>query len=170
LEMRGAWPARGRNGDGAGKDGAQQQRRRRRVRRCPLSGYQIHLGRHPGADCGRPFAIVDGKPDGAVSGDGRVVGTYLHGLFASDAYRSRLLQSFGLTGGGTRNYRAGVEQALDEIAAELEAILTNAGSASLLSFQSRPTLRGAGGRALRCNGAACGLRSAGRRPFARPDC
>jgi adenosylcobyric acid synthase len=84
-----------------------------------LSGYQIHLGVTEGADCDRPFAMVDGLPDGATSGDGRVTGTYLHGLFASDVYRSRLLRSFGLTGEG-RNYRAGVEQALDEVAADLE--------------------------------------------------
>ncbi|MDM9618784.1 cobyric acid synthase [Rhizobium sp. S96] len=88
----------------------------------PLSGYQIHLGVTRGADCNRPFAIVDGMPDGARSGDGRIMGTYLHGLFASDAYRSRLLQSFGLKG-EMRNYRAGVELALDEIAAELETHL-----------------------------------------------
>ncbi len=88
----------------------------------PLSGYQIHLGVTRGVDCNRPFAIVDGMPDGAMSGDGRIMGTYLHGLFASDAYRSRLLQSFGLKG-EMRNYRAGVELALDEIAAELETHL-----------------------------------------------
>ncbi|MFK0330190.1 cobyric acid synthase [Rhizobium sp. NPDC090275] len=87
-----------------------------------LSGYQIHLGITEGADRVRPFAIVDGKPDGAISGDGRVIGTYLHGLFASDGYRSRLLASFGLTG-QSRDYRAGVEQALDEVAAELETHL-----------------------------------------------
>jgi adenosylcobyric acid synthase len=88
----------------------------------PLSGYQIHLGITSGEDCGRPFAIVDGRPDGAVSADGRIAGTYLHGLFASDIYRSRLLRSFGLSG-DTNDYRAGVEKALDDVAAELEACL-----------------------------------------------
>ncbi|MBB3317806.1 adenosylcobyric acid synthase [Rhizobium sp. BK181] len=98
----------------------------------PLSGYQIHLGVTSGEDCGRPFAIVDGKSDGAVSADGRVAGTYLHGLFASDAYRSRLLQSFGLAGERT-DYRAGVEKALDDIAAELEACLDRRWLDELLS-------------------------------------
>ncbi|KQV81793.1 cobyric acid synthase [Rhizobium sp. Root1220] len=88
----------------------------------PLTGYQIHLGVTGGEDCGRPFAIVDGIPDGAISADGRIVGTYLHGLFTSDAYRSRLLQSLGLPG-ERRNYRAGVEQALDTLAGELETYL-----------------------------------------------
>jgi adenosylcobyric acid synthase len=84
-----------------------------------LSGYQIHLGVTQGADCERPAAIVDGLADGAVSADGRIMGTYLHGLFGSDAYRARLLQSFGLSGEGGK-YRESVDQALDEVAGGLE--------------------------------------------------
>ncbi|MBB4572701.1 cobyric acid synthase [Rhizobium lentis] len=84
-----------------------------------LAGYQIHLGVTRGPDCVRPSAIVDGVPDGALSADGRIMGTYLHGLFGSDTYRARLLQSFGLSG-ERRNYRDSVEHALDEIAGELE--------------------------------------------------
>ncbi|ARM88834.1 cobyric acid synthase [Rhizobium sp. CIAT894] len=86
---------------------------------APLTGYQIHLGITRGPDCNRPSAIVDGTPDGALSVDGRIMGTYLHGLFGSDAYRARLFQSFGLSG-ERRNYRESVEQALDEVAEELE--------------------------------------------------
>ncbi|MBY5360762.1 cobyric acid synthase [Rhizobium leguminosarum] len=85
----------------------------------PLAGYQIHLGITRGPDCNRPSAIIDGAPDGALSADGRIMGTYLHGLFGSDAYRARLLQSFGLSG-ERRNYRESVEQALDDVAEELE--------------------------------------------------
>jgi adenosylcobyric acid synthase len=85
----------------------------------PLSGYQIHLGITRGEDCARPAAIVDGLADGAVSADGRIMGTYLHGLFGSDAYRTRLLQSFGLSGEGG-NYRESVDRALDEVAGGLE--------------------------------------------------
>lgn len=87
-----------------------------------LEGYEIHLGRTTGADCVRPAVIIDGRPDGAVSADGMVSGTYLHGLFASDAYRAALLKSFGIEGGG-ENYRQSVDRALDDIAAELEAVL-----------------------------------------------
>lgn len=89
---------------------------------APLAGYQIHLGITRGPDCIRPSAIVDGAPDGALSADGRIMGTYLHGLFGSDAYRARLLESFGLSG-ERGNYRQGVEQALDEIACELQRSL-----------------------------------------------
>ncbi|KAF5887396.1 cobyric acid synthase, partial [Rhizobium sp. PEPV16] len=98
---------------------------------APLAGYQIHLGITRGADCDRPSAIIDGVPDGALSADGRIMGTYLHGLFGSDAYRARLLQSFGLSG-EQRNYRESVEQALDEIAGELERHLDPRWLAGLL--------------------------------------
>ncbi|MBX5168221.1 MULTISPECIES: cobyric acid synthase [unclassified Rhizobium] len=97
----------------------------------PLAGYQIHLGITRGPDGTRPSAIIDGAPDGALSADGRIMGTYLHGLFGSDPYRARLLQSFGLSG-GRRNYRESVEQALDEIAGELERHLDPRWLAGLL--------------------------------------
>ena len=56
----------------------------------PIEAYEIHIGRTEGADRARPFAFVDGAPEGAISADGRVQGSYLHGLFASDAFRTRL--------------------------------------------------------------------------------
>ena len=89
---------------------------------APLSGYEIHLGTTTGVDCARPSVTIDGRPDGAISGDGRIMGTYLHGLFGSDAYRARLLQSFGLSG-ERLDYRQSVETALDEVAEELASVL-----------------------------------------------
>ncbi|MDH4440298.1 MAG: cobyric acid synthase CobQ, partial [Rhizobium sp.] len=89
----------------------------------PLSGYEIHLGVTEGADRMRAPVAIDGRPDGAGSADGRIVGTYLHGLFSSDAYRRRLLESFGISGGGV-DYRAIVDAALDDLADELERCLS----------------------------------------------
>ena len=88
----------------------------------PLEGYEIHLGRTTGPDCRRPATIIDNVPDGAVSADGKVSGTYLHGLFGADAFRARFLESLGITSGGI-DYRANVEAALDDIAAALETHL-----------------------------------------------
>ncbi len=85
---------------------------------APLEGYEIHLGRSEGPDRARPVALIEGVPDGATSADGRVFGTYLHGLFGADLFRRRFLAQFGVTGGG--DYRAGVEAALDRIAERLE--------------------------------------------------
>ncbi|MDW5313305.1 cobyric acid synthase [Rhizobium sp. PL01] len=97
-----------------------------------LEGYEIHLGRTTGADCARPSVIIDGRPDGAVSADGMISGTYLHGLFSSDAFRAALLKSFGIEGGG-ENYRLSVDRALDDVAAELEAVLEPRWLDSLMS-------------------------------------
>ncbi|GAA2874199.1 adenosylcobyric acid synthase [Aminobacter niigataensis] len=85
----------------------------------PLSGYEIHLGRTTGPDCVRPTAVISGVDDGATSADGKVFGTYLHGLFGADGFRGRFLESLGIRGGGI-DYRAEVERALDEIAEHLE--------------------------------------------------
>lgn len=85
----------------------------------PLSGYEIHLGRTTGPDCLRPSAIINGVEDGATSADGKVFGTYMHGLFSSDAFRGCFLESLGIRGGGI-DYRTEVERALDDIAAHLE--------------------------------------------------
>lgn len=88
----------------------------------PLEGYEIHLGRTTGPDMARPSAVINGIDDGAISADGKVSGTYLHGLFSADAFRARFLESLGVKGGGI-DYRAEVEKALDDIAAELETHL-----------------------------------------------
>jgi adenosylcobyric acid synthase len=85
----------------------------------PLEGYEIHMGRTAGPDCARPMIRIDGRPDGAVSADGNVMGCYLHGLFGSDAGREHLLGRLGLSGAGSP-YRDGVESALDELADHIE--------------------------------------------------
>jgi len=88
----------------------------------PLEGYEIHLGRTTGADTRRPSAVINGVDDGAISADGKVLGTYMHGLFCADAFRGKFLESLGVNGSGL-DYRAEVERALDDVAAELEVHL-----------------------------------------------
>ena len=94
----------------------------------PLSGYEMHVGVTEGADCARPFALLDDgtgggqRRDGAVSPDGRVAGTYLHGLFSDDAQRAAWLRRLGGAAAGI-DYEQGVEEALDALAAHLEAHL-----------------------------------------------
>jgi adenosylcobyric acid synthase len=83
-----------------------------------VRGYHMHRGETSGPDCARPFAIVDGVPDGARNG--QVSGTYLHGIFASDAFRASFLND---AADPALNYEAGVEAALDGLAAHLERSL-----------------------------------------------
>lgn len=84
-----------------------------------FEGYEMHVGRTNGPDCSRPMLTFDdGRDDGAVSGDGRVSGTYVHGLFAGDACRAAWLAGFGAA--STIKHGAAVEAALDALAAHLE--------------------------------------------------
>ncbi|TWI29242.1 cobyric acid synthase [Paracoccus sulfuroxidans] len=84
----------------------------------PIDGYEIHMGRTSGPDCRRPFAHLPG-PEGAISADGRVAGTYLHGLFSSDGFRAAWLAQFGAV--SALSYGADVEAVLDRLAEHLEA-------------------------------------------------
>ncbi|WP_205949771.1 cobyric acid synthase [Paracoccus contaminans] len=85
----------------------------------PVEGYEIHLGETDGPDRLRPFAHVDGRPEGAVSASGRVAGSYLHGLFAADRFRAAYLAGLGIAAGGL-DHAALVEDTLDALAAHLE--------------------------------------------------
>jgi len=88
-----------------------------------FSGYEMHMGVTEGQDRARPFArLADGSPEGAISADGRVVGTYVHGLFADDRQRAAWLQRFG-AGPANIIYEDLVEQTLDALAAHLAAHL-----------------------------------------------
>jgi adenosylcobyric acid synthase len=95
-----------------------------------LSAYEIHIGRSQGPDCARPFALVEGRGEGAMSADGRVSGSYLHGMFAGDAFRAAFLSDLGLPA-AARDHHAGVEATLDALAAHVEAHLDVAGLLAL---------------------------------------
>jgi adenosylcobyric acid synthase len=102
-----------------------------------FSGYEIHLGRTTGPGCARPFAMVGSRPDGATSPDSRIMGTYLHGLFAEDGFRRAFLGEHGVA--SDLSYASQIEQTLDSLAAHIEKhldvdrILALAGYASSTS-------------------------------------
>ncbi|MFN3250257.1 cobyric acid synthase [Roseibium album] len=87
-----------------------------------FSGYEIHIGRTSGPDCERPMMrLKDGHTDGAISEEGLVSGTYVHGLFTSDGFRSAYLRSFGAS--STLAYDKSIDRILDDLAAHLEIVL-----------------------------------------------
>ena len=89
---------------------------------APFTGYEMHMGVTDGPDRARPFATLPDGAEGAASPDGRVLGTYVHGLFADDAQRAAWLARFGAAASGLA-YEADVDQTLDALAAHLEAHL-----------------------------------------------
>jgi adenosylcobyric acid synthase len=92
------------------------------LNRAPFEGYEMHVGRTSGPDCGRPLLrFAGGRADGAVSADGRVAGAYVHGLFDNDRQRAEWLASLGAV--SELEYETTVERTLDELAAHLGAHL-----------------------------------------------
>jgi adenosylcobyric acid synthase len=85
----------------------------------PVSGYEIHLGRTTGPDCARPFAHIGNRPDGAIAPGGRVVGTYLHGCFSTDAFRRAYLETIGAAPSDLA-FEHVIDATLDGLAAHLE--------------------------------------------------
>jgi adenosylcobyric acid synthase len=89
----------------------------------PFSGYEMHMGVTTGPDCARPFAHLDGgAPEGATSANGRVVGTYVHGLFGDDRQRGAWLSRLGV-GGNQIAYGELVEATIDKLAAHLTTFI-----------------------------------------------
>ena len=86
-----------------------------------MEGYEIHIGRTDGPDRARPFAQVEGTPEGALSADGSIMGSYLHGMFTGDGFRAAFLANLGAPSGA--QYGASVERTLDALADHMEAHL-----------------------------------------------
>ncbi|CAA7611330.1 Cobyric acid synthase [Candidatus Terasakiella magnetica] len=85
-----------------------------------VRGYEMHMGRTDGPDTARPLLRLRGQPDGARSADGLVSGCYLHGLFASDAFRASFLAERAPGRRGGLAYEVQVEAVLDRLADHLE--------------------------------------------------
>ncbi|WP_407311519.1 cobyric acid synthase [Pseudomonas sp. nanlin1] len=74
---------------------------------APVSGYEIHAGVTRGAALAHPAVrLADGRWDGAISADGQIFCTYLHGLFESPQSSSALLRWAGLTDVQAVDYHA----------------------------------------------------------------
>jgi adenosylcobyric acid synthase len=87
--------------------------------RTPFRGYEIHCGRTELEPDAAPFLqFSSGDLDGAVSGDGRVAGCYVHRLFDEPRQRAHRLAMLGAASDGI-GQAARVEAALDAIAATL---------------------------------------------------
>ena len=87
----------------------------------PFCGYEMHMGTTSGPDCARSFSrLSHGTADGAASADGRVIGTYIHGLFNDDRQRAAWLARLG-AGPPAIAYDALIESTLDRLAAHIAA-------------------------------------------------
>lgn len=84
-----------------------------------FSGYEIHIGQTSGPDCARPFASIGDVTEGAISKDGRIFGSYLHGMFSDDDFRRSFLGQMGIAA-SQLSYAESVEITLDDLAQHIE--------------------------------------------------
>ena len=88
-----------------------------------ITGYEMHMGETTGAGLARPWLVLADGTDGAVSACGRVMGAYVHGLFAADDFRAAFLSALRAGDYAAASHAARVEETLDALAEHLEAHL-----------------------------------------------
>ena len=81
-----------------------------------MRGYEIHHGISHGPALARPALQLGHGPDGAVSEDGQILGTYLHGLFDTPAACQALIRWAGLSQTDAVDGRQLAETAIDRLA------------------------------------------------------
>jgi adenosylcobyric acid synthase len=100
-----------------------------------VTGYEIHAGISAGPALERPAVLLDGRGEGALSEDGQILATYLHGLFESPAACDALLRWAGLADAATPDYRAQRERDIERLADAVEEHLDMAGIMALLGLE-----------------------------------
>jgi adenosylcobyric acid synthase len=92
----------------------------------PVAGYEMHMGETTGPGLSTPWLHLAGGTDGCISSDGRVMGAYVHGLFAADGFRAAFLSAIKDGDYARASHALRVEQTLDKLADHLAAHLDTA--------------------------------------------
>ena len=93
----------------------------------PVKGYEIHAGVSSGPALEQSAVqLDDGRCDGAISADGQIRGTYLHGLFEGPEACAALLRWAGLEAAEQVDYHALRERDIERLADLVEAHLDTA--------------------------------------------
>ena len=86
----------------------------------PIAGYEMHVGETTGPALDRPWVTLGNTPAGAIDAGGRVMGCYVHGIFASDGFRTAFLSHVTSEKRAAIAFDAQVEATLDKLAAHME--------------------------------------------------
>ncbi|MEW9902511.1 cobyric acid synthase [Pseudomonas putida] len=97
------------------------------LEQAEVGGYEIHAGVTRGPALEHPAVLLeDGRCDGAISADGQVLATYLHGLFEGSHSCAALLRWAGLEDAQTIDYEALRERDIERLADLVEQHLDTA--------------------------------------------
>jgi adenosylcobyric acid synthase len=110
---------------------------------APVHGYEIHHGISHGPALARPLMDLGALHDGAISNDGLLLGTYLHGLFESRPACNALLRWAGLSGTGAPDYHALRDTGIERVADTIEQHMNLEKLAELFSLPSPPRVKAA---------------------------
>lgn len=88
-----------------------------------VTGYEIHMGRSSGDALQRPAFYVGAHPEGAMSADDRILGTYLHGIFETPSALAALLRWAGLESDATIDFGKLREEGIERIADACQPLL-----------------------------------------------
>ncbi|UQN12099.1 cobyric acid synthase [Methylococcus capsulatus] len=102
-----------------------------------VSGYEIHAGVSSGPALERPACRLERGAEGALSDDGQILGTYVHGLFDEPEALTALLRWAGLPQPRVFDVRLERERGIDRVAAAVEAELNMELIMDLLSGSGR---------------------------------
>jgi adenosylcobyric acid synthase len=103
---------------------------------APVSGYEIHCGVSRGAALAAPALTLDGdRPDGAISPDGQVLASYVHGLFDTPAACRALLAWAGFDASEAVDLTALREAGIERLADAVETHLDTGRLAALLGLE-----------------------------------
>ncbi|MBC7162610.1 MAG: cobyric acid synthase [Immundisolibacter sp.] len=103
---------------------------------APVRGYEIHAGVSHGPALSRPALLLAHGPDGALSEDGQILASYLHGLFDSPAAGAALLAWAGLQPLAAPDPAALCEAAIERLADAVEAHLDIPALLALLNMEA----------------------------------
>jgi adenosylcobyric acid synthase len=100
-----------------------------------VRGYEIHAGVTTGPAVALPSTLLEHGPDGAISADEQVLGSYVHGIFDQPEACDALLAWAGYRAGGATDIAARRDADLDRLADAVETHLDTAPLAALFGLE-----------------------------------
>jgi adenosylcobyric acid synthase len=86
------------------------------IHAVPVRGYEIHMGVSKGPALQSPFVLLGNRADGALSRDGQIAGTYLHGIFDEKEACAAILSWAGLASAQHNDFQKERLRNIDSIA------------------------------------------------------
>jgi adenosylcobyric acid synthase len=102
-----------------------------------VEGYEIHAGISQGPALSKPFCKLDHGDDGAMSDDGNIIGSYVHGVFEQARTCDAILKWAGLNNVESPDYHALRDHDIERLADMIENHMDTESLKQLLALPSQ---------------------------------